>query len=111
MTSVILSPESITEKLQVLFAGDASGHDAAHSIRVYHTACRIADNEPCDRDIVVLASLLHDVDDVKLFSTENYANARRIMTEEKIPAEMQVRVIDAISTVSFKGADTEKPHT
>ncbi|HJJ35916.1 MAG TPA: HD domain-containing protein [Methanocorpusculum sp.] len=105
------SLSSLLEKVQALFAGDASGHDAAHSIRVYRMACRIADEESCDRDIVVLAALLHDADDVKLFSTEDYANARRIMTEEGVPASIQVRVIDAISTVSFKGTDTQTPHT
>jgi len=105
------SLNSLIEKLQTLFENDASGHDAEHSLRVYRLACRIADMESCDRDIVVLASLLHDADDVKLFSTENYANARSIMTEEGIPGPVQERVIEIISTVSFKGTDTQVPKT
>lgn len=103
--------ESITGKLERLFADDYSGHDYWHTIRVYRNACYIADYEPCDKEIVELAALLHDVDDRKLFHTENYANARRIMAEEGISNEIIARVIDAIATVSFKGDDTVTPST
>ncbi|HJJ34002.1 MAG TPA: HD domain-containing protein [Methanocorpusculum sp.] len=101
--------DSIIKKIELLFAGDFSGHDFRHSIRVYRNACLIAESEECDKDVVSLAALLHDADDVKLFHTENYANAKWIMTEEGIDADIQERVIDAISTVSFKGTDTKTP--
>ena len=95
--------DSIIKKIELLFAGDFSGHDFQHSIRVYRNACLISGSEECDKDVVSLAALLHDADDVKLFHTENYANAKEIMTEEDIDAEIQAQVIDVISTVSFKG--------
>ncbi|HJJ31641.1 MAG TPA: HD domain-containing protein [Methanocorpusculum sp.] len=101
--------DSITRKIERLFAGDSSGHDFYHSIRVYKNACLIAETEECDKEIVAIAALLHDADDVKLFHTENYANAREIMTGEGIADDIQERVIDAISTVSFKGTDTVTP--
>ena len=72
----------ITERaisyVQVLFAKNADGHDAAHTLRVYRNAMLIAENEhTCDKEVVALAALLHDADDHKLFQTENNANARR----------------------------------
>ena len=108
MTSTI---ESVTAKLETLFADDFSGHDFWHTIRVYRNACLIAEHEPCDREIVALAALLHDADDVKLFHTENYANARKILNEEGIAEEKIRQIIDAIATVSFKGTDTVTPQT
>lgn len=101
--------DSIIKRIELLFADDFSGHDFRHSIRVYRNACLIAESEKCDKEVVSLAALLHDADDVKLFHTENYANAKRIMTEAGIDADIQERVIDAISTVSFKGTDTKTP--
>ena len=101
--------DSIIKKIELLFAGDFSGHDFRHSFRVYRNACLIAESEECNKEIVSLAALLHDADDVKLFHTENYANAKEIMTEEGISADIQERVIEAISTVSFKGTDTKTP--
>ncbi len=92
-----------------IFSGDFSGHDLAHTERVHRNAMEIARYEPCDSDIVALAALLHDVDDPKLFCTENYANARRIMAGAGIDSVMADRVVGIISKVSFKGTDTEVP--
>ena len=45
--------------IRALFEGNSGGHDAAHSLRVYRLALRIADTEPgCDRQTVALAALL-----------------------------------------------------
>ena len=71
--------ERIIAELQALFAGESSGHDLFHTLRVTRTAQRIASQLPCDRELVTLGALLHDADDHKLFATQDYANARRIL--------------------------------
>ncbi len=85
-----------------LFGEDPGGHDADHSMRVYRNALLISENEPgCDKEIVLLAALLHDVDDRKLFHTENNANARRFLTDNDIPENRIDRICEAINAVSF----------
>lgn len=96
-----------------IFAGDSSGHDAEHSIRVFYSAMRIAKKtESADETLVGLSSLLHDVDDIKLFpENRNHENARRFLTEHQIEPERQEQIIHIISQVSFKGTDSVIPDT
>ena len=54
--------ERIIAELQALFAGESSGHDLFHTLRVTRTAQRIASQLPCDRELVTLGALLHDAD-------------------------------------------------
>ena len=84
-----------------LFRDNAGGHDTAHTLRVYRNAMLIADAEPgCDRRIVSLAALLHDVDDHKLFRTENDRNARSFL-EGRVPADEIGLICECIDSVSF----------
>ena len=108
--------EGIIEKaaayVRELFAGNAGGHDAAHTFRVYRTALGIAENEPgADREIVALAALLHDADDHKLFQTEENANARRFLEENGVPAERIARILEVINSVSFSRNQGRIPET
>jgi len=109
MTDQIL--QKIRTELRIRFAGDAGGHDYWHSIRVCRTAMSIAETEDCDREIVALAALLHDTDDIKLFSSDNYAEARKILRECGYDNDTEQKVIAAISTVSFRGTDSVVPDT
>ena len=94
--------EHAKEYIKELFARDCSGHDAAHTMRVYRTACTIADTEPeCDRFVVALAALLHDVDDHKLFHTENNQNARSFLASQQIEASRVEQICRVINGVSF----------
>lgn len=98
-----------SDYIRRLFEGDSSGHDFYHSMRVHDLARSICRGEGGDEDIVRLAAILHDVDDRKIFRTENHANARAFMDSESIQADVQDRVCHIISQISFKGADSVVP--
>lgn len=90
-----------------LFRGDASGHDWFHTLRVYQTAVAIQAVEGGDAEVVALAAILHDADDPKLFSGIGYPNAAAFLANHP-KAEA---ILDAISTVSFRGAGSARPRT
>lgn len=95
-----------------LFRTNAGGHDAEHTLRVYRNAMKIAEREQGrDLQIVALAALLHDADDHKLFQTENIANARRFLTENRVPEEEIERICQAINAVSFSQNRDKPPST
>ena len=95
-----------------LFRDNSGGHDAEHTLRVYRNALKIAKYEPeCDMEIVILAALLHDADDHKLFATENNANARAFMAGRSIPEDRIERVCRVINSVSFSKNKDRKPDT
>ena len=95
-----------------LFRGNADGHDADHTMRVYANAMRIAREEPgCDAFVVALAALLHDADDHKLFQTRNNANARGFMAAGGVAPETAEAVCRAINAVSFSQNKDAVPDT
>ena len=94
--------DSAKSFIETLFANEHSGHDAEHSLRVYKNAVLIADTEPqCDRFIVYLAALLHDVDDHKLFATENNYNARSFLAKQQVEHKSVEQICKIINGVSF----------
>lgn len=98
--------------IEQLFQGNSGGHDAGHSVRVYRLAMQIAENEKdCDKTVVALAALLHDVDDYKLFNTTGNANARAFMVSQGIGQEAAEKVIEAINSVSFSKNGLKRPST
>ena len=98
--------------VRTLFTGNSDGHDFEHSMRVYHNAMVIADTEPqCNRLIVALASLLHDTDDQKLFSTENNENARMFLDSQGIGADMTDEICLTINSVSFSKNRDKHPES
>ena len=85
------------------FAGDASGHDAWHTMRVHNLAVRLAREEGAREDVVALAALLHDVDDAKLSpdTSDDLANARTFMRQHGVADDDAQAVLAAIREVSF----------
>ena len=109
MTPLIRSTIAYIEDL---FRGNAGGHDAAHSLRVYRNAMKIAETEPeANKEIVALAALLHDADDHKLFHTENNANARTFLKDQKVPEDMIEEIVRIINCVSFSKNKGKTPET
>ena len=104
--------EAVIEYIRSLFDSNSDGHGYDHTLRVYQNALLIAESEPgCDLQIVALASLLHDADDHKLFSTENNANARRFLTGRSVPADRIDRICEVINAVSFSKNRDKQPDT
>ena len=100
------------EYIRELFQNNANGHDAAHSLRVYRNAMQIAETEPgCNKPVVALTALLHDVDDHKLFRTENNANARAFLSGQCLDAQTIERIIGNINAVSFSRNQGARPET
>ena len=94
-----------------IFAGDGSGHDFDHTMRVYRMATRLAVEEGADLETVQLAALLHDVDDRKLSpeTCENHLRAVTFLKENGANAEKIDRIVSIIAQISFsanKGAPT-----
>ena len=100
------------EYITRLFESNAGGHDVSHSLRVYKNALLIAEKETaCDLTIVSLAALLHDVDDHKLFDTENNANARTFLNSHNVSDEMTEKICAVINVVSFSKNRGKRPET
>ena len=104
--------EKASAYIQDLFRENAGGHDADHTLRVYKNTLLIAESEPdCDVQIAALAALLHDADDHKLFSTENNANARAFLQENRLPQYEIDRICQVINSVSFSKNRGRAPET
>ena len=91
------------EFARTVFAGDASGHDFDHTLRVYHMAARLAEEEGADLQTVQLAALLHDVDDRKL-SPETYEGKLRavaFLRENGVEDGEIESIVDIVSRISF----------
>lgn len=102
--------ESAKEYIKDVFKNNSGGHDKEHTMRVFNTALVIAKDYPeCDLFIVGMASLLHDVDDHKLFNNPNNENARKFLNEEKVPEEIVEQVCEVINQISFSKNKDKKP--
>lgn len=98
--------------IEALFANDHSGHDAGHTMRVYHNALQLADTEPeCNRLVISLAALLHDADDHKIFHTENNQNARSFLEKQQVDAKQIEQICEVINGVSFSKNKGIRPKT
>ena len=62
-------------------------------------------------EVVVLASLLHDVDDRKLFDTKNNANARIFLAWSGMSEERIDFICDVINGVSFSENRNVRPES
>jgi len=93
-----------------LFRSNSDGHGMDHTLRVWHNAMAISEAEGnCDTEIISLAALLHDVDDHKLFHTENNANTRFFLQKENIDPDKIETICSIINSVSFSKNRGKRP--
>jgi len=82
-----------------------AGHDWWHTLRVWKNAKRIAQTEPCNRLVVELAALLHDIADTK-FNNGDEEEAPRLaqafLSSIGAESEMIEQVVNIIRHISFK---------
>ena len=106
--------EAIEQAVKELLIGN-DGHGFDHVERVRDLAMRFAKQENANLEVVELASLLHEVDDYKLFGEENakrLLNARRILDENTINDNVQSQVIEIITTMGYsKSLEGIRPST
>lgn len=89
---------------------DYSGHDMNHIKRVYDLGCRISENIECDKLIVKLALILHDIDDPKItkMNTGDCMKARIYLNTLDIDRSIAEKVCDIINKISFSKNKNEK---
>ena len=105
--------DNALEYAKKTFESDYSGHDFFHTLRAYKMATRIAKEEKADIEIVQLAILLHDVDDIKL-SPDTHANkdrARLFLLENNVDKDTIDTICQIIDEVTYKGKDSVTPNT
>lgn len=91
--------------------GAEGGHDWFHIERVYKNAQLIAFEESCDKTVVLLAALLHDIADSKFHNGDETVGpkiAREFLQSENVEPETIEHVVKIIENISYKGGNTEK---
>lgn len=100
------------EYVKTLFSGNSDGHDANHTLRVYNNVQLLLESYPeADSFISSLSALLHDVDDHKLFKTQNNDNARNFLQENGLSEELIENICEIINSVSFSKNKGKTPRT
>ncbi|MBP5594337.1 MAG: HD domain-containing protein [Pseudobutyrivibrio sp.] len=100
------------EYVKTLFSGNSDGHDANHTLRVYKNVQLLLESYPeADSFISLLSALLHDVDDHKLFKTQNNDNARNFLQENGLSEELIENICEIINSVSFSKNKGKTPRT
>lgn len=103
--------EQTKKYVEDFFKGDSSGHDYYHTLRVCNLAKTISAKEGGNQEIIVLAALLHDVDDYKIIGENGipFYNAKTFLKNNNVDEDKIVEICNVISTISFKGTDTVAP--
>ena len=95
----------LNEKIKLHMNHESCGHGFDHVERVSLIAQKLMQNShDVDKDIVLLASLLHDADDYKLFGQEasdNLTNAKKIMIECGVDEVSKQKVCDIIFNMGY----------
>ncbi len=90
-----------------------SAHDAEHVRRVLYLSLELAETEPsADRDVLIAASLLHDVGRGEQFRDPSLCHARvgaekayRFLLDSGFPEDFAARVRDCVRTHRFRSDD------
>ncbi|WBV58565.1 HD domain-containing protein [Chryseobacterium daecheongense] len=102
MSSVIENTiDFVKEKLK----GAEAGHDWFHIERVWKLSRKIAENENCNKEVVELGALLHDIADPKFHDGDETIAlkvSREFLEEQHVSEEIIGQVLFIIKNISFK---------
>ncbi|ANI88774.1 phosphohydrolase [Arachidicoccus ginsenosidimutans] len=90
------------------------GHDWQHINRVYKNAMKIAEQEICNKEIVALAALLHDIADSKFHNGDEEIGAKtaeKFLKENNVNEDIVNAVVQIIKNVSFKGGKEKRSYS
>ena len=102
----------LLERYMLACMGD-SAHDSEHVRRVLYLALEIAETEPtADRDVLIAASLLHDIGREEQFRDPSLCHARvgaekayRFLREHDFSEDFAAHVRDCVRTHRFRSGD------
>lgn len=97
--------ELIKSDVRKITSNDFSGHDFFHCERVLYIAALLQKKEGGNLFLIMVSSLLHDLDDKKL-SPETFSdklNARKILQKYDFAESEILSIINTIDTISFSG--------
>ena len=96
--------EIISKEVEKLLDSDNSGHGMDHVKRVSDIAVNIAEENNVNIDLVIALSLLHDVDDYKLFGddyADNLINTKNILSKTSFNNEDKELIINGIKSIGY----------
>lgn len=97
--------ERTIEYVKNTLEGAEAGHDWFHIERVHRNALYLARKIPCDREVVELAALLHDIADPKFHDgdeTLSISRSKKHMESIQVDEGVIERVLYIIQHMSFK---------
>lgn len=100
----VIDISAVYQDVKELLGGDKSGHGMDHVDRVLMLAMTFAEKEKADKEIVILATLLHDVDDYKIFGEEHaekLLNANTILDRYSVEDETKSSVLSIVRSMGY----------
>ena len=111
MTDIVSRTEDFVR--EKLFGAEA-GHDWFHTDRVRRNAMLIAQSETCNKLVVELGALLHDIADSKFTGGDETLGprmAREFLESNAVAADVTNHVVAIIENISFKGGNVQRQFT
>ena len=111
-TTDLISKTILFVKQQL--ADAEGGHDWFHIERVYKNSLLIAQSENCDKTVVKLGALLHDIADSKFHNGDETIGpkvAKDFLEKEEVDDATITHVLNIIENISFKGGNFNKKFT
>lgn len=96
--------EKTKQLVEDLMKNDDLGHGIDHINRVFDMAMSFTENLNCNKILVALGALLHDVDDYKLFGNENQeqlTNTNRILNQIGADETTKNEVLEIVASIGY----------